>query len=538
RMSSSYRTDVPRERNEDEMVYCVPGSSPEYCLNEQPFGFSHKSDYPGKFVPGDMRLGAHWSEFRDTSDVVDWSGRVDFTSQVNRTNMVQAGIEFSATPQHTNWGTPDDLLTGDDVYSQWDATELYGAAYLQDKLEFKGMIANVGLRLDYMDPNIDWYDYSDPYTQAFTGVNAAIMDSLLPKERVSPQVFLSPRLGISFPITEASKLYFNYGHQRQRPVPTYLYQIRRDYITNHVVQIANPNAPMELTIAYELGYEQSLFNNKFLLRVAGYYRDIRDQMRQIGYQSVDGLVDYSINQPDNYADTRGVEVSLFKRTGWIRGFANYSYMVRSRGNFGYGTQYENRQDQREFERNATFTQSKPVPQPYARFNLEFVAPQDFGPSAGGIHPLGDWRISFLGEWQAGPTFTWTGARQSVRGVQENMRWKGYRMVDMRIGKNFNVGTTNAQIFADITNVFNIKNLNVGSFRNGDDMDRYLTSLHLPKKYVEGWEENYTQKDENDNPIYGSDKPGDIDKDYIDKPDLTSLWYLFPRTVNLGVKLSF
>ena len=37
---------------------------------------------------------------------------------------------------------------------------------------------------------------------------------------------LSPRLGMSFPITRASKLFVNYGHFRSMPNPNDLYQVR------------------------------------------------------------------------------------------------------------------------------------------------------------------------------------------------------------------------------------------------------------------------------------------------------------------------
>ncbi len=524
RMDTKYRTTVPPVRDTTR-VECITAT---YCVDEAPFNFSFE---PSTSLEN-MRMGAHWSEFRDTSDVVSYSGRIDFTSQVNRTNMIEAGLELNVSPMDISFGTPDFLLTDDDVYSQWSATEIYAGAYVQDKLEFKGMIANVGLRMDYLDPNIDWYTFDNQYDELFSGANVAVMDSLFPKEAVPAKVYLSPRIGLSFPVTEASKLYFNYGHQRQRSPSEFLYQLRRDYISNGVDRLANPRAPLELTISYELGYEQSLFN-QFLIRIAGFYKDTKNQMRWVRFRDENGLVDYTINLPDNYADTRGVEFSVFRNTGWVRGFANYTYYVRSGGNFGFGQYLENRQDQRNYERTTfDYYQSKPVPQPFARLNLEFVAPQRFGPI------LGDWRVSFLGEWQAGPTFTWTGGRTSVQGVQNNMRWKAYRMVDMRLGKNFNLGRNDVQVFADILNVFNIKNFNRGAFSSGDDQRDYFNTLKLPKEMVEGWEEEYQVRDEDGNPVYGNDVPGTVGKDYIDNPNYRSLWYLFPRTVNLGVRLSF
>ena len=79
--------------------------------------------------------------------------------------------------------------------------------YVQDKFEYEGMIANLGLRMDYSDPGGSWYLYDNWSTAFESPSNLAILSTEPTKKRVT----LSPRLGIAFPITENSKLYFNYG---------------------------------------------------------------------------------------------------------------------------------------------------------------------------------------------------------------------------------------------------------------------------------------------------------------------------------------
>ena len=525
RFESDYFTRPPRTRNTDP-IQCFGN----YCVDEAPFGFSFE---PINSLEG-MRMGAHWSEFRDTTNIVEYAGRFDFTNQVNRTNMVKMGVELSVTPQDVSYAYPDFLTNPDDVRVQWNTTEIYGAAYIQDKLEFRGMIANVGLRLDYLDPNIDWFVYEDPYSDAFMGKFADEFPELLETEQISPQLRLSPRLGVSFPVTETSKLYFNYGHAYQRPHPEDMYRLERSLLTEQVTRIANPEAPMQFTTQYELGYEQSLFD-RFLVRVAGYYKDVRDEPRLVTFTNRNGLVSYSVNVPDNYRDTRGIEISLFKNAGrWVRGFVNYTYMVESSGNFGFGQYNENRVEQRIYERTTTdYYQSKPLPQPFARANLEFISPADYG------QLLGDWRLTLLGRWQAGEFFTYAG-RNPVPGVSNNMQWKSYRMVDMRVSKSIDLGfgLQRLLLFADITNVFNIKNFNASSFAGGEDYPSYINSLRLPADMIEGWEDQYQHKDSNGNPITGDDVPGTLDKDYIDPPNISSFRYLFPRNVNFGLRFSF
>ena len=528
RLGERLRT-VPPEARDNTPVHCI-GS---YCVDEAPLGW----EFQGATSLENMRMGGHWAEFRDTSFIATYSGRVDITSQVNRTNLIEGGIEVSFGNQDINFGFIDALVNPDDVYGRWNETEIYAAAYIQDKLEFQGMIANVGLRLDYMNPNTDWYVYENPYDDAFLGKNIDLFDEMLDQAPVDAQLELSPRVGVSFPVTEVSKLYLNYGHAYQRPKPQDLYRLTRRYQDDGVFQIANPNNPMMLTIQYELGYEQS-FLEQFLVRVAGYYRDSKNQPRQVSFISRDGLIDYDTNVPDSYGDTRGLEISVFKSAGrWIRGFVNYTYMVNSGGNFGFPSYRENRIEQIRYERGTTdYYQDKPLARPFARANIEVITPRDFGPDLGGLHLLGDLRLSLLGEWKHGEYFTYTG-REPVSGVQNNMHWRHFRNVDARISKNLALGGGAAvNLYVDIFNVFNLKNFNASAFGPGEDFNQYMNSLRLPRDMVEGWEQYYVPAEDGE-PIYGDDLPGTLDKDYIDSPNLTSLHYLFPRRVFFGMRLS-
>ena len=528
RLGENYLT-VPPEARDNTPVFCIEN----YCVDEAPLGW----EFQGATSVENMRMGGHWAEFRDTSSVSQYSARFDITSQVNRTNLVESGLEIIVGPQEVNFGFIDALVNPDDVYGRWDQTEVYAAAYIQDKLEFQGMIANVGLRLDYMDPNTEWYIYDDPYSDAFLGKNVDLFDEMLETERVSPQIRLSPRVGVSFPVTAASKLYLNYGHAYQRPKPQDLYRLTRRFQDDGIFQLSNPDNPMMLTIQYELGYEQS-FLNQFLVRIAGYYRDSKNQPRQVAFISRDGLIDYDTNVPDSYSDTRGVEISVFKSAGrWIRGFINYTYMVDSGGNFGFPSYRENRIEQIRYERGTTdYYQNKPLARPFARVNLEVITPNDFGPDLGGFDILGDLRLSLLGEWKHGEYFTYTG-REPVSGVQSNMHWRHFRNVDARISKNFVIrGGTAVNLYVDIFNVLNLKNFNASSFGPGEDFNQYMNSLRLPQEMVEGWEQFYVPA-ENGEPVYGNDIPGTLDEDYIDRPNLSSFHYLFPRRVFFGMRLS-
>lgn len=474
-------------------------------VDEAPWGWV----FPPTEDEGQLDLGGHWGEARDSSETAVWSGRFDITSQVNRYAQVKAGLEYIYSNYDTQHGEVGFWRSIAYPTYSWERQPTQGAAYAQSKLEFKGMVANLGLRLDYFHAGGEWFDYGQ-YSRAFSASYGFDEEEIAELEdiqtvQIERQVSLSPRLGVSFPITENSKLYFNYGHFRQMLDPNDIFVIRT--ITSGAVDwIGNPNHPMPRTVAYELGYEQNLFN-QFLLRLTGYYKALDRQPRLVGFTSVDDVVDYSLSLPNNYADIRGFEVSLQKNRGkWFRGFANFTYMASKRGNFGLAEYYESSARQRLYLRSRDdHYQSKPIPEPYARVNLEFIAPEEFGPKVAGINPLGGWHLNLLGNWRAGEVFTWSGGAP-VAGLRSNIRWKDYYMFDLRLSKNFDTSVGRAMFFADVENVFNIKHLHqFAGFQGDRDFEKYMYSLHLPEATFE----------DVDTPPYefirGNDRPGAVRK---------------------------
>jgi hypothetical protein len=213
----------------------------------------------------------------------------------------------------------------------------------------------------------------------------------------------------------------------------------------------------------------------------------------VRFIGVDDLVDYSTVRPWAYADVRGFEATMTKRSGaWVRGFVNYTYMARQTGFFGFSQFDENEQAMANFIASSTeHYVSKPTPEPYARVNLNVLLPEDLGPRAGGLYPLGDWRIGFLGEWRRGQTLTWNGLNLGAatggstnRGIQGNVRWRDFYMLDLRLSRHFDTNLGSAQFFVDFRNVLNLRHMylsgNRAFFPGGFDEQRYMQSLHLPE----------------------------------------------------------
>jgi hypothetical protein len=501
RMYTDYFTRPDDARSSDIINQIGPMG-----LTEAPLGWEID---PASTLTG-MKTGAELSMARDTSWAATWSGKFDLTSQFSRNVQFKSGVDYILTQHRSNhreW-VPAYAYRPQPAFI-WYRKPQQGAVYTQGKFEFEGLIANLGLRLDYFNAGGKWYAHS-AYDRALSAaIGYEELDVAIEQFPVDRQLALSPRLGVSFPITAQSKLYFNYGHFRQMLNPDAIFIV--EHISSGAVSsIGNPDHPMPKTIAYELGYERNLAD-LFLLRLTGYYKDITEQPRAVGFESIDGLVDYSKRFPYNYSDTRGVEISLEKNRGWVRGFANFTYMARKSGNFGFGQYYENPVDQRDYirESNAHY-QSRPVPEPYARFNIQILAPSEFGPQILGAHPLANWIVSSLGDWRAGDVMTWDGGGRSEPELENNVRWRDHYSFDLRFSREFITAAGQAQIFVDIDNIFNRRELNGGgSFIMPNDQERYMQSLHLDADLFEvvgGAPYEY---------IPGDDRPGDYRKPGID-----------------------
>lgn len=583
RFSSKYDTNPGDIRDNAKKYELLPG----YYVSEAPFGFTPGN--PPSSVTG-MNMGTGFANGRDSSKVTTYSAKFDIASQLDRYNYTKAGAEFVLTRSEVNYANYDAGLKSGNQQTKWDRSPIRGALYIQDKLEWKGMIAQFGIRMDYSHAGGDWYEYqNDPYNIGFTGNYSGGIDTLVEKKPTEHIFTFSPRLAVSFPITENSKLYFNYGHFRQLPTPENLYLLRRSGFDNKVTRIASPNNPLEKTVAYELGYEQSLFD-QYLIRAAGYYKDETDMARTVRFANEDNSVRYYVSEPNYYKDTRGFEVSLTKNRGnWIRGFINYTYMLYTYGYFGYSVYYENAAEQRRHESETTdHYQRRPVARPYARANVDIFTPSEYGPKILEFNPLENWRMNILASWKLGSYETWTGGGGTIPGVVNNLQWRDNWYCDVRIAKRFDIGGINFELFVDIDNVFNIKQMRNYGFVDSNDKNDYIKSLHLPSNTEAIEKFGYTNipgddklgdyrrpgvewvpikaeknrdafKNPNERDLYYVSNSGEYlryidgiwvnedpdrvrkildEKAYIDMPNLRHFAFLDPRNVFWGVKISF
>ena len=269
--------------------------------------------------------------FRYNDNNTEWAFEGAISSQFNKYLAAKAGAEFSYyVLDHFNEAKLPARFD-DRTYNPYQ-----GAAYAQSKAEYGSLIVNAGLRLDFYNAN------DTLYTNPF-----APFEDDASKESTALYAQISPRIGVAHPIDDRTVLHFSYGHFFQRPPFNDYGEGSSDVLgslNTFIVEetglpwvLANRNLRPQKTIAFEVGIERN-FWDFFILDVTGYYKDIRNTIRTITVQTADGG-SYATNGNGDYADVRGVELSLRKvpsTYGWgtVSGYANFTTQIGIFGRSG------------------------------------------------------------------------------------------------------------------------------------------------------------------------------------------------------------
>jgi len=260
-----------------------------------------------------------------------WSTRLDYLIQDPlglRNHEFKTG--FEAYRYHIKAVSADYASGGNTYMNVVDAKPTKFAYYIRDKMEFEGFIANVGFRFDYYNPNA-WVpaDFRDPLkslTLASIGpiferdsaswYNPNIRDTFFIKNpvRVPPTFYVSPRIGISHPISETDVLHFTYGHYFQVPRQRWMFNNQFWLMTGAFNIVGNPSLKPEKTISYEVGVKHA-FTPYTVIDITAFYKDIADlvQSKWIYIGETGNQYTTFVNQ--DFGSVRGVEVNFTKTPG-------------------------------------------------------------------------------------------------------------------------------------------------------------------------------------------------------------------------------
>jgi outer membrane receptor protein involved in Fe transport len=560
-----YNTRPTALRDTSKLYEIVPG----FYEDSNPFGY-WPYDTKGVLITG----GQHVAKPRDFTVVNSYTAKAEFTSQINFHNLIKSGITINYNDLNFDYGTIASATAGKTYATRvkMHVFPLRLAAFVQDKLETQGFTLNAGFRLDYSNSNSEWW-VVDPFDRYFFSSQYE-EEIVFPKAESKAQWQLSPRLGVAHPISENAKLFFNYGHFKQLPQYESLFRVQRTQ-QQAMSSFGNPDLTLAKTISYELGFDY-LIADRYLLQVAGFYNDITDQQDFTQYISDRYGFSYTQSTSNNYQDIRGFELTLRKSSGqWFTGFANFTYQVNTTGHFGSSRSYDNPVFQKQWDdETVNLYQDRPIPQPYARINLNLFTPGNYGPHLWGHNILGSWLLNIVLDWQAGFWSTWN--PKDLPSIAYNVKSVDYFGTDLRLEKIINLGQFRAQLFMDVHNVFNILRL-----WNTGDYD-YMASLHLPESdaydnipgndkvgdyrkpgvefqpmeyqavidpdkpgkpraiYYEGSTGKYYEYTNDEWSQVSTERIDKIldDKSYIDMPNASTFWFLDPRRIFFGIRLSF
>ena len=395
----------------------------------------------------------------------------DVTTQFTKTHLGKRGVEFKLYDIYRSY---HGVASGDNIYrDKIDVTSYQAAAYFQEKFETKGMILNIGARVDYFDPNTTYpMDQDNPVNFEVQGETIAgggysdrfewIQDPVDAKTNW----YWSPRIGVSHPITERSMFRFTYGHFYQFPVLWRYYRNNRYNWDGAWKYIGNPNLEPEKTILYEAGVDLQL-RDQLVLNVTGFYKDISNliDFEEKGVWG-GGRYKHYLYVNSAYGNVRGFEVSLAQRR-WHRFSGNVDYTFQ----IAEGKSSNARQAFLDlYDRKVPRTEDHPLDwdqRHTLQVSLDYRIPMDTG--------------LMLGGWGANAQVTYgSGLPYSASTKGDNppvndKRYPSTTNTDLILSKDFIVlGGSKAQFFVEIRNLFDEE-----AIQTIQDVERYeLTKREL------------------------------------------------------------
>lgn len=422
------------------------------------------------------------------------TGKVDVTSQVFKFLQLKSGIEanfhrlsYEDFQIHVDASTsfkPALPAPGSFDFNTYLVHPYQLAYYLQGKIELEYLIVNLGVRFDYFQPDASYLINPDQVAELDT-LTPPFPQQYFKKASVKSQV--SPRLGISYPISDRGAIHISYGHFFQIPPFDFLYRNPNyriplvgdfpDFVGN---MIGNPDLQPQRTTIYEIGLQQGLTAD-IGLTLTAYYKDIRNLLgTEVHFKNLFKKFAKYINT--DYGAVSGFIVSFDKR--FNQGFSasvDYTFQV-AKGNAS--------------DPNAAFNKLQASPPIEVNKQLVFLDwdrrhSLNFTFTAG----IPD---NFIGSLigRLGTGLPYTPASQNERTGLENSDTRPTVFnVDLYLTKYFRILNRGLSLFIKVYNLFDTANeINVYSDtgRAGYSLD--LARPQAPPRGVNTIQEYYTRPD--------------------------------------------
>ncbi len=435
------------------------------------------------------------------------------------------------------------------------------SGYVQDQIKYKGIIINAGLRFDMTNPNAI-------YRAKVSNVWLPI-SSTEGFEEATVKYQVSPRLAITYPVTDRSIFTLAYGVYFQMPNFSYMYDgFNTDRLRGNTI-VGNPNMEAQRTNAYQVSYNLQL-SDDFAFDMTAYYKDIYNQVGIRNYRVVpDNYQEYAVAE---YGSARGIEFTLRKRPTNNIGF-NINYTLASVAGTSSSPESNYALQPDPYTGQVTFPLSEFPFNSDRRHTInaivDFVWGREEGIEIAGMRPLENMTISFTNRFLSGLPYTRLDRRGNPIGEFNAERQPSFFSTDLRITKAFmlqdwfgeSMGRTSLQIFADVFNLFNRTEV-VAVFsrtqdpdNDGDVLDRMLgdfspvvwysqaslanPSTFQPTQYDLYGERLYnTNSDFNKDGLVTQEEKYQAYKNYVEDRKAFRGNYQTPRSAFFGVMINF
>ena len=415
----------------------------------------------------DNLVGLHSSGYyyRGEDKNSEYTLSADLVSQVSNNWQIKAGTDFSYYILDRFQESKAYSAIEDQTYHPFE-----GNLFFQNKLEFEGLIMNLGLRYDFYNPNdkifVDPFDPFDLYS--------AYLEGREPNPRTEPTSTFSqfsPRIGISHPISENTVLHFSYGHFFQR-ANFGTYGEGRDetpgllntYVANGVpFVLGNRDLNPRKTVAYELGIEHNIAG--IVADVTAFYKDNTKNVKQIRIVTRSGGAYFSSGN-SNYSDDKGVEISLRKPLSGIwGGYLNYTWSTGISGRSGDPDIIVAPGSEVQVGQPLNIGDYIYYDPARLKFGITLLSPKDLSFLGGIFSDIQfsmDYRVFYPNEKDPGHVFS-VGTQTYLRPADVT--------ADIRIRKEFIIGAFRPAIFLEVLNAFNNKWVDVNVVKSASPEDR-------------------------------------------------------------------
>ena len=421
-------------------------------------------------LDGNIQI-TYGDEFYDTGFAPEWYDLssentrmdIDWTIHTRSGHKLKTGFEHTITDiQVLDIDEPWSGSSGFGAnYDYYNAKTYFGAFYLQDRIIFEGMTLNIGLRNDYWIPG--------RYVEDAINDTSSIIITEKARDIFQKETFdfpwfgnpykmkarLSPRFGISHPITDNDVLYFYYGHFSQLPTFQYVYAKINSKAQSTYQVFGNPNLNPKTTVQYELGVKHR-FSEDQVLELKAYWKDMFDyETSQTIRPSNPKYAHLSFNMYFNadYARARGIEAILKSRllTNWYVDL-NFNYSIVTGKS---SSPLDNLLVQ------AGRLSEKPLGESY----MSWDRPLHVFTNLSYSHP-NNWGISARLEYESGRRYTrsiqdtiiYLGDRAYYEGPREDDRPYAYiseipsKNIDIKLYRSIDIGELRLKTYLEIENV--------------------------------------------------------------------------------------